>query len=72
VPKIKPVLKKKEDALKLVERERHAESEGEVRLKSDTEYWATSQNDPEIGRFNVPWSPFGFHSGMGLEDVRDE
>ena len=54
------------------ERERHAESEGEIRLKSDEEYWADYQNDPEIGGFGVPWAPFGFNSGMGLRDVNRE
>lgn len=53
-------------------RPRHYDSEGDVRLKSDTEYWAGYQNDPEIGGFNVPWAPFGFRSGMGLEDVTKE
>ncbi|MGE9267645.1 MAG: hypothetical protein ACQKBY_06075 [Verrucomicrobiales bacterium] len=54
------------------ERPRHAESEGEVRLKSDEAYWAGYQNDPEIGGFGVPWAPFGFHSGMGVRDVSRE
>ncbi|YCM47030.1 hypothetical protein V2O64_24620 (plasmid) [Verrucomicrobiaceae bacterium 227] len=55
-----------------MERERHREHEGEVRLKSDTAYWADYQNDPEIGGFGVPWPPFGFHSGMGVRDVTRE
>lgn len=53
-------------------RERHALSEGEVRLKSDKAYWAGYQNDPEIGGFSVPWPPFGFNSGMGVQDVDRE
>ena len=53
-------------------RPRHLESEGEVRLKSDVAYWADFQNDPEIGGFGVPWAPFGFYSGMGLQDVDRE
>lgn len=55
-----------------VERARHTEGEGEVRLKSDEAYWAGFQNDPEIGGFGVPWAPFGFNSGMGLRDVNRE
>jgi len=55
-----------------MERPRHAESEGEVRLKSDTAYWSDYQNDPKIGGFGVPWAPFGFRSGMGLRDVTRE
>ena len=50
-------------------RPRHEESIGDVRLKSDTAYWADYQNDSEIGGFNVPWPPFGFNSAMGVEDV---
>lgn len=55
-----------------VERPRHAEHEGDVRLKSDEEYWADYQNDPAIGGFGVPWPPFGFRSGMGVRDVSKE
>lgn len=54
------------------ERPRHREHEGDVRLKSDEEYWADYQNDPEIGGFGVPWPPFGFNSGMGVRDVDAE
>jgi len=50
-------------------RERHEESIGEIRLKTDYEYWADYQNDPEIGGFGVPWPPFGFNSGMNVRDV---
>ena len=53
-------------------RPRHAASEGQVRLKTDHEFWAEFQNDPEIGGFGVPWGPYGFHSGMGQEDVSRE
>jgi hypothetical protein len=54
-------------------RPRHAAHEGEVRLKTDMDWWAKYQNDPEIGGFGVPWGPYGFYSGMGQEDVpRDE
>lgn len=60
------------DRIVRVKRLRHAESEGDVRLKSDVEYWANYQNDPRIGGFGVPWAPFGFNSGMGLQDVDRE
>lgn len=50
-------------------RPRHAENVGEVRLKTDRQWWADYQNDPLIGGFGVPWGPYGFHSGMGQEDV---
>lgn len=53
-------------------RERHAEHEGDIRLKSNRKYWADYQNDPEIGGFGVPWPPFGFNSGMGVRDVSKE
>lgn len=55
-----------------IERPRHAKHEGDVRLKSDEEYWADYQNDPAIGGFGVPWPPFGFGSGMGVRDVSRE
>jgi len=60
------------DRIVRVKRLRHAEGEGDVRLKSDVEYWANYQNDPKIGGFGVPWAPFGFNSGMGLQDVDRE
>jgi hypothetical protein len=50
-------------------RPRHRDSEGDVRLKTDTAYWADWQNDPAIGGFGVPWSPFGFNSNMTTRDV---
>jgi len=46
----------------------HDEHEGEVRLKTDLEFWLR-MNSPEIGGFGVPWGPWGFNSGMGVEDV---
>ena len=49
-------------------RQRHQEFEGEVRLKSDLEFWL-SLNDPADGGFGVPWGPWGFNSGMDVEDV---
>jgi hypothetical protein len=50
-------------------RPRHAASLGMVALKTDREWWADFQNDPEIGGFGVPWGPYGFGSGVGQEDV---
>jgi len=50
-------------------RPRHAAHLGEVRLKTDLDWWARYQNDPKIGGFGVPWGPYGFYSGMGQEDV---
>ena len=55
-------------------RPRHVKNEGEVRLKTDTTWWADYINDPDpkFGGFGVPWGPFGFGSGMGQEDVSRE
>lgn len=53
-------------------RPRHAASEGAVRLKSDTDWWAFYQNDVAIGGFSVPWPPYGFNSKMDQEDVSRE
>ena len=50
-------------------RPRHAASEGEVRLKTDTDWWAFYQNSTAIGGFAVPWPPYGFNSRMDQEDV---
>jgi len=50
-------------------RPRHVAHVNEVRLKTDIDWWARYQNDPEIGGFGVPWGPYGFYSGMGQEDV---
>lgn len=50
----------------------HQQNEGVVRLKSDLGFWL-AMNSPAIGGFGVPWGPWGFNSGMGVEDVdRDE
>lgn len=50
----------------------HAQNEGVVRLKSDVDYWV-AMNSPSFGGFGVPYGPWGFSSGMGVEDVdRDE
>lgn len=50
-------------------RPRHAAHIGDIRLKTDTAWWADYQNDPEIGGFGVPWGPYGFNSGVNQEDV---
>lgn len=42
----------------------HAANEGAVRLKNDTKFWTSMNPD-----FGVPWGPWGFNSGMGVEDV---
>jgi hypothetical protein len=42
-----------------------------VRLKTDLDFW-TAMNSPEIGGFGVPWGPWGFNSGMDVEDVDRE
>ena len=49
----------------------HVENDGEVRLKSDIAFWLDMNNE-EIGGFSVPWGPWGFNSGMGVEDVSKE
>lgn len=49
-------------------RQIHEQNEGEVRLKSDLAYWL-SLNNPADGGFGVPYGPWGFNSGMGVEDV---
>lgn len=53
-------------------RPRHEASIGSIALKTDREWWADFQNDPEIGGFGVPWGPYGFGSGVGQEDVSKE
>jgi hypothetical protein len=46
----------------------HAANEGTVKRKDDTAFWLSMNRD-----FGVPWGPWGFNSGMGVEDVdRDE
>lgn len=50
----------------------HLQNEGVVRLKTDLAWWR-GMNSPAIGGFGVPWGPWGFNSGMGVEDVdRDQ
>lgn len=46
----------------------HAQNEGVVRLKTNLDFWL-AMNDPSIGGFGVPYGPWGFNSGMGVEDV---
>lgn len=46
----------------------HIQNEGVVRLKTDLDFWM-AMNSPAIGGFGVPWGPWGFNSGMGVEDV---
>jgi hypothetical protein len=46
----------------------HAANEGAIRRKDDIQFWLSMNLD-----FGVPWGPWGFASGMGVEDVdRDE
>lgn len=49
-----------------VPRPDHRAHEGEVRLKTDLAYWIA--RNP----FGVPWGPFGFGSGMDVEDESRE
>lgn len=55
-----------------IERPLHMQNEGVVRLKTDLDFWL-AMNSPLLGGFGVPWGPWGFGSGMAVEDVdRDE
>jgi hypothetical protein len=46
----------------------HEAALGEVRRKDDVDFWVSLNRD-----FGVPWGPWGFNSGCGVEDVdRDE
>lgn len=49
----------------------HRKHEGAVRLKSDLDFWL-KMNHKSIGGFSVPWGPWGFNSGMDVEDVDRE
>jgi len=50
----------------------HQYYDATVRLKSDMGFWL-NMNSPDIGGFGVPWGPWGFNSGMDVEDVgRDD
>ncbi len=46
----------------------HQANRNEVRRKDDLRFWL-AMNDPAIGGFGVPWGPWGFNSGMDVEDV---
>lgn len=46
----------------------HVQNTGVVRLKTDLPFWLT-MNSRDLGGFGVPWGPWGFGSGMGVEDV---
>lgn len=48
----------------LTPRPYHAANENVVKLKTDIAFWLDMNRD-----FNVPWGPWGFNSGMGVEDV---
>lgn len=47
-----------------VPRPYHAANEGVVRRKDDLDFWLSMNPD-----FGVPYGPWGFNSGMGVEDV---
>lgn len=49
----------------------HQNNEGVIRRKDDLEFWL-GMNSPSLGGFGVPWGPWGFNSGMGVEDVDRE
>ena len=42
----------------------HDAALGEVRRKDDLKFWVNLNHD-----FNVPWGPWGYNSGCGVEDV---
>lgn len=76
---MKPAVLKRFPAARLIRergvsepRPRHARHENEVRLKTNSEWWADYINAEEIGGFGVSWGPYGFGSGMGQEDVSRE
>ena len=46
----------------------HQANRNQVRRKDDLGFWL-AMNDPAIGGFGVPWGPWGFNSGMDVEDV---
>jgi hypothetical protein len=45
----------------------HQAAEGSIRRKDDVKFWLSMNRD-----FGVPWGPWGFGSGMGVEDVDRE
>ena len=42
----------------------HVAAEGAIRRKDDLPFWLSLNRD-----FSVPWGPWGFGSGMGVEDI---
>ena len=52
-----------------VPRPLHKRNRNEVRRKDDMEFWLR-MNDQSIGGLGVPFGPWGFNSGMDVEDVR--
>ena len=54
-----------------IKRKDHVEHEGEVRLKTDYEFWM-ARNSPDQGGFNQPIPPFGFNSWMVVQEVSRE
>ena len=55
-----------------VPRPLHVRNTNVVRRKDDLEFWKR-MNSPAIGGLGVPYGPWGFNSGMDVEDVdRDE
>ena len=51
----------------MVPRWYHQAQEGTIRRKDDLDFWLDMNRD-----FNVPWGPWGYGSGMGVEDVDRE
>ena len=45
----------------------HQQNEDVIRLKTDLGFWM-AMNYPVFGGFGVPWGPWGFGSGMGVQD----
>ena len=52
-----------------VPRPLHQKNRNEVRRKDDMEFWLR-MNNQSLGGFGVPFGPWGFNSGMDVEDVR--
>jgi hypothetical protein len=46
----------------------HIQNTGVVRMKTDLGFWL-AMNSPTLGGFGVPHGPWGYNSGMGVEDV---
>ena len=57
---------------RMVPRPLHRKNRNKVKRKDDISFWLR-MNSKGIGGFGVPWGPWGFNSGMDVEDVdRDE